>query len=399
MSCRSRWRLVVPRLFAALALVSTPPEARAQTSQSGELRLLYGGQLSASFAKHDDGYFNQLEYVASALRWVRASLQLELRASPRLAVLTDVRADNFERVEVYALYARLRPWLRYPLDVQAGRIPPVFGAFARRRYDIDNPLIGLPLLYHYPTTTRADAAPATLGELESRRGFGAKTAYTVGNGDVATGLSVVSPLRWDTGVQVRVGDRPLRFSLSLTQGTLSMPRVRDDNPGKQLSARVRLEPSLGWILGLSAARGRYDAEPLRDALVEHGREPALHQTAVGVDAEYSRGALILRGETIWNRWDSALVAAKLESLGAFVEARYKLAPGFYAAARGDYLGFARAGSDGGFTWDAPVTRFEGGVGYSWHRQVLTKLTFQHNWRDGGPRRSESFVSVQAVLWF
>ena len=268
-----------------------------------------------------------------------------------------------------------------------------------RRYDIDNPLIGLPLLYHYPTTTRADAAPATLAELESRRGFGAKTAYSVGNDQVAAGLPVVSPLRWDTGAQVRVGDRSLRFSLSVTQGTLSMPRVRDDNPGKQLSARVRLQPRLGWVVGLSAARGRYDAQPLRDALVELGRERAMYQTAAGVDAEYSRGALILRGEAIWNRWDSALVDAKLEGLGGFIEARYKLAPGLYAAARGDYLGFARAGAGRGFTWDASVTRFEGGVGYSWHRQVLTKLAFQHNRRDGGPRRSESFVAVQAVLWF
>lgn len=393
-----RWRFL-SGILAALSLASTSHDALAQANDARELRLLYGGQFSASYAKHDDGYFNQLEYVASALRWVRASLQLELRASPRFAVLSDVRADNFERVEVYALYARVRPWRDYPLDVQAGRIPPVFGAFARRRYDVDNPLIGLPLLYHYPTTTRADAAPATLGELESRRGFGAKTVYSVGDGEVATGLSVMSPLRWDTGVQIRVGDQPLRASVSLTQGTLSRPRVRDDNPGKQLSARVRLEPALGWVFGVSAARGRYDAEPLRDALVELDRARALHQTAVGVDVEFSRGALVLRGESIWNRWDSALVDARLESLGAFVEARYKLAPGFYAAARADYLGFARAGSGEGFTWDAPVTRVEGGVGYSWHRHLLTKLTLQHNRRDGGPRRSESFVSVQAVLWF
>ena len=56
----------------------------------------------------------------------------------------------------YALYVRVQPLADRPLFVQAGRIPPVFGAFARQQYGAGNPLIGMPLAYHYPTV---DACP------------------------------------------------------------------------------------------------------------------------------------------------------------------------------------------------------------------------------------------------
>jgi hypothetical protein len=83
-----------------------------------------------------------------------------------------------------------------------------------------------------------------------------------------------------------------------------------------------------------------------------------------------------------------------------LEAQYRFAPGFYVAARGDHLGFnVVAGSSGPFTWDAPVDRIEAGLGYSAHRQVLFKLSYQHNWRDGGRVRSEGFVAAQALVWF
>src|SRR5256886_9040457 len=57
-------------------------------------------------------------------------------------------------------------------DIQAGRVPPTFGAFARRAYVSDNFLIGYPLAYQYLTSLRPDAVPANADELlrsEERR--------------------------------------------------------------------------------------------------------------------------------------------------------------------------------------------------------------------------------------
>ena len=59
----------------------------------------------------------------------------------------------------YALYVRVRPWTRGAFDIQVGRIPPTFGAFPRRSYEAENPLIGYPLAYQYLTSLRAGRGP------------------------------------------------------------------------------------------------------------------------------------------------------------------------------------------------------------------------------------------------
>ena len=56
----------------------------------------------------------------------------------------------------------------------------------------------------------------------------------------------------------------------------------------------------------------------------------------------------------------------------------------YAAARFDHLGFSDVtGATATLPWDAPVTRVEVGGGYSIQRNLLLKLSYQHNNRDGG----------------
>ena len=84
-----------------------------------------------------------------------------------------------------------------------------------------------------------------------------------------------------------------------------------------------------------------------------------------------------------------------------VEGRYKLRPGFYVAARFDHLGFSDlAGADRTAPWDAPVTRVEVGGGYSIQRNLLLKVSFQHDDRDGGRCcRARTCSRAQLVFWF
>src|SRR6266568_1851782 len=90
----------------------------------GWLRL--GGEASGTFSGPDRAYFNYTDYERSNLRLFRLNLDA---------------------------------------DVQAGRIPPVFGSYARRRYAADNPLPGMPLAYQYLTTLRPDALPSSADDL------------------------------------------------------------------------------------------------------------------------------------------------------------------------------------------------------------------------------------------
>ncbi len=68
--------------------------------------------------------------------------------------------DHGDRLQPFALFARIRPWPARRFDIQVGRIPPTFGAFGRSAYGTANMLIGTPLAYQYLTSLRPDALPA-----------------------------------------------------------------------------------------------------------------------------------------------------------------------------------------------------------------------------------------------
>ena len=142
-------------------------------------------------------------------------------------------------------------------DIQVGRVPPTFGAFARRTYAADNPLIGYPLAYQYLTSLRADALPANADELLRMRGRGWLSNFSVGNPAPDRGVPLVNAFRWDTGVQVHAGDRRASTRpASVTTGTLANPlrRRRQRRPADRRTRR-RSARSPGLIIGASAARG------------------------------------------------------------------------------------------------------------------------------------------------
>jgi hypothetical protein len=320
-------------------------------------------------------------------------------------VLGEVRTENIGPLRAYALYLRIRPWTMHNIDIQVGRVPPTFGAFARRIYASDNILIGYPLAYQYLTSLRADALPMSANELLDMRGRGWLSSYSLGNPTPANGLALASGFRWDTGVQVHAASDLVDATASVTIGTLSNPLFTDDNSGRQLAGRLSVHPLPGLILGASAARGPFVAATAARGAVGDGHDGEFTQTAWGGDIEYSRDYYLVRAETVFSRWKVPEVGAPvidvpLNALASYVEGRYKIRPGLYAAARVDHLGFSElTGSRGPQTWDAPVTRIEVGGGYSIQRNLLLKLSYQHNTRDGGRVTMLNLGAAQLVYWF
>ncbi len=367
--------------------------------------LSLGGEMSGAYGTHDRGYFNNTDYGTNNLRLFRLDLAAELRAGPHFGAMADVRTDNLNAPRAYALYLRLRPWRDRPFDVQAGQIPTVFGAFPRRRYLLDNPLIGTPLAYQYLTSLRADAVPLNANQLAARRGLGWLVPYPEASPPLAAGLPLVNAERWDTGVEVRLGSDPVQLALSVTQGTLCQPQFHDDNTGKQVSGRVAWKPVSGLTAGLSGALGPYLARSVTDTLPP-GLPRAYDQKVLGLDLEWAYGYWIVRAEVIWNAWEVPVLEAPfidspLKALGLTLEARYKVAPGLYVAARADRLNFSRIETSySSLPWDAPVTRVEAGVGYSIRRHFLLKAIYQYDRRDGGYTRPEAnLVAGQLLVWF
>jgi hypothetical protein len=402
-----------PLVLLALAAAAMAGEARAQLLPSsplvlGDGRLVLGGDVTMTVGERDEiGWFNYTDYERNALRLFRLSVAGEWRLWPQMAVLAEVRSENAEDVRLSAAYARLRPWRAWPVDVQVGRIPPTFGSFGRRVYGSGNPLIGYPLAYQYLTSLRADALPATPDDLLRMRARGWQSSFPLGSPTAAPGLPVASAFRWDTGVQVRVSGQRAEVAAALTTGSLSNPRVSDDNAGKQLVARVQAQPLFGLVLGASGARGAWLDD---DAIgtVPGARDERLTQRAIGLDAEYSRDHWIVRAELIHSAWRLPMLTLPpstedLRATALSIEGRYRLGPRVFVAGRADRLGFSRIAGTlyGGqpTPWDAPVVRMEVGGGWYFQRNLVARATWQGNWREDGRQRERQFVSAQLSYWF
>lgn len=395
-------------VLALIALAATAADLGAQSLPSepisfGEGRVVLGGDIAASFGASDPAFFTYGEYKHSTLRQLRLGLTGEVRANRRLSLLAEIRSDNLEEISAFALYARVRPFPQHRLDIQLGRIPPTFGRFSRHAYSRDNILIGYPLAYQYLTSLRPDALPGSVGELLTMRGRGWESAFSIGNAAPAPGVPLAEALRWDTGVQVTTGWRAITLSGAVTSGTLSNPRVDDDNSGKQAAARAVVAAAPGVEAGYSFARGAFVSRAPLDAL---GSLPGsgFVQTAHGLDVELARGHWLARAEAVATEWRIPIGSMDLvEPLRAFagsIEGRYAVIPGLHVAARADHLTFSRVqGPSASLPWDSPVTRFELGASYYLQRNLILRASLQFNHREGIRDTSARLPAVQLLYWF
>jgi hypothetical protein len=346
----------------------------------------------------DSGFFNYSDYENSTLRMLRAGLSTSVRISGRLTALGEIRLENAEPPRPYGFYLRYRPFDRYDFDIQAGRIPATFGAFARRAYSSDNLLIGYPLAYQYLTSLRPDALPATPDDLLRMRARGWLSSFPIGDQTPSAGLPIADTFRWDTGVQLHGGTTWLEAAASVTTGSLSNPLFRDDNAGKHVAARVQARPFTGLVVGLSGSRAPYVTSSA--ASLAGAATSGFVQQAAGADIEYSRDHYLVRFETVVSTYDLATIEPRLRARAAMVEGRYKLTPRVHVAARLDHLGFSTiTGSTRTTNWDAPVTRWELGGGYAVQRNAQVRLSVQHNTRDGGRIHRSTALSTQLLYWF
>lgn len=392
---------------AFVAALHLGGSTQAQTVPSEPLlfgggRVVIGGDAAVAAAPEDEGFFNYSDYEQTTLRQIRVGMSALVRLSDRVSFLGELRSENFEYVTVFGLYARIRPIPDRAIDVQIGRIPPTFGSSSRRTYGHDNPLIGSPLAYQYLTSLRADSTPASVEELLAMRGRGWLSEYSVGNVDADRGVPLVTAFTWDTGVQVSTAWKILTASVGVTNGTVSNPRVSDDNRGKQIAVRATATPTTGLRIGASIAEGEFLDRRVRALLPDAGHD--YDQRAAEIDVEYSRDHWVARAETVLSRWTMPLgtsgAAATLRAAAAAVEGRYTFAPGWYGAARFEHLGFSRiATATRTDEWEAPLSRLEVGGGYYVQRNLIAKTSLQFNRRDGGRVTRSQLLAVQLLYWF
>jgi hypothetical protein len=396
-------------LWCAVLVLAAAHGVAAQVLPEGPISLagghvVFGAEVSATVAPDDPGFFNYTSYEFNALRNFRIGVSTEIRANDHVQLLGEVRLDHGRLLDAYGLFLRVRPWPARRFDIQVGRIPPTFGAMSRTAYGNSNILIGQPLAYQYLTSIRPDALPGTADDLLRMRGRGWLSRFPVGNAVDGPGLPLVNTSRWDTGVQAHGVAGIVEWTGSITAGSLSDPRFRDNNTGRQFAGRAAVRPAASTVIGFSASRGAWLNETLENEIAGFDSSKS-HQVAIGGDAEYSRGAFLVRGEAIRSTWQMPAFGTlqldePLMAISSLIEGRYKIGPGLYVAMRGERLDFSEIrGSQGVAEWDARTWRFETGVGYSVTRNIIVKGVWQRNGRDGGRIRRDSLFAGQVLYWF
>jgi hypothetical protein len=392
-------------MFVLASAASLAAQVPTEPITAADGRVIVSAEVSATYSGDDPGFFNYTDYEYSALRNLRLGVTAEVRASRRLHILGELRVDHGDHVQPFALYVRVRPWPDRRFDIQAGRIPATFGASGRGSYGPANLVIGTPLAYQYLTSLRPDALPQTSEDLVRMRGRGWLSSFPVGVTTADHGIPIVNTMRSDTGVQVHGVAGSLEWIGAVTTGSLSNPRVRDDNGGRQIIGRVVARPVASIALGASAARGAYVSEIVEETAAGVNADDGTQQ-AFGVDAEYSTGHLLTRVEMIFGRWRLPVALADtgerdLGTRAALIELRYRVYPGVQLAGRFERLDFAdiRAHTAAPVPWEADVRRVELGAGYSIIRNVTVKGSWQRNLRDGGRVRRDTLLAAQIVYWF
>ena len=398
------------RLVTFVLCLVLAGNARAQSLPTepisvGNGRFVFGGEFFGTFGSEDPGFFNYNDYEYNALRNVRLSVSTEVRASRHVQILAEVRLEHGDRLSAYAMFLRVRPWPESRFDVQVGRIPPTFGAFSKTIYAYNNVVIGQPLAYQYLLSLRTTAVPATSDDLLRMRGRGWLSEFPVGAPARDAGVPIVNTSRYDTGVQVHGVVSRIEWTGSVTTGSLSDPRIGDNNGRPQFAGRVVARPLPGLAVGMSAARAAWLDDSLDEALA--GAAPAREfvQPAIALDAEISHGPWLARTEWLRSSWslpalaepaiDDPVVAQSL-----IVEGRYRLLPGLSLGIRGDGLWFTDlAGTSQVDTWEANLRRLEAALGYSITRNITAKFAWQRNRRDGGRVRHDTLLAGQLVYWF
>jgi opacity protein-like surface antigen len=385
-------------LAAMVSVVALPAAASAQwlpeepvTALGGRLAVSGDAAIGYSTSDHDT-YFNYGDYQLDMMRLVRLGVRASLRAGARATVTTDVRAEGEVeggpwRVYPISLALEVRPFAGSSFAVAGGVVQPAFGSFTQRRYGADNLLIGYPLAYQYTTAVRADAIPASANEVLANRARGWAPRYTIGAGRGVSGLPVVNTSGWSPGVAVSGATERFTGKLAVTRGGLAAPGSAAWHGRWEVTGRAEFKPTVGLVLGVSGARGAFIDDALSPVVATAVENRSPRETAFGVDVEYSWGYWLVRGEAILGRRAyPAFVAPDtsdpLSTTALEVEARYKIRPGLYAAARLGGLWFGQLhGSTTTRSWDANTIRVETGLGYSITRNVLVKAVYQYNRRD------------------
>ncbi|MCH7939684.1 MAG: hypothetical protein IID13_08055 [Candidatus Marinimicrobia bacterium] len=355
----------------------------AQLTWSGDVAVLIKGldrHLIENQNFRGDDPFHEIRVRLFPRHWV----------NDRIAFFGELLYDNGlndAALRVNGAYVVINSLLEYQgVNLKAGLIPSPFGNYSlRSTYFNLNPLIGVPLMWHYRTPMPTDMYP---------------TNEFLHKEKVKTNAAGYAPIGydacWDTGVELFGDLGRLEYSLALTDGAMSSPGA-SANDGRQLMARLGLNLTAGSRLGFSVARGPHFWPLAADMdTLGYKRVEEFQATVIGVYAQYIINHLQFYGELVRSTWEAPqayLAEGQAHADAGYLEGRYDFLVRWYLAARLDFIAYSliyNPAASKDEPWGDDLLRLETGLGYRLSREAIVKLVYQkndyrHGWRSADPQ--------------
>lgn len=317
--------------------------------------------------------------------WLQASTELKLMGT------TGAEGDVAVLFEQYWIRAKAAE----ELNVQLGKFAAPIGNFIPRSSSRKNPLTTWPLVYDLPTSLRGPGDSENWLRIHRD------------DPDVKNWIVPIWREVYGTGAMIFGSHGDLSWQVAVQNGAPGM--LMEDWDGEAfdpdffsiyLHASYQLD--ITTQVGASWSRGPYAKQRYAGGAPGMSDVPNVeqfNQTTAGVDASYSLGHLEVFLEAMWSRFESQDMQ-NLNLWTYYVEGKYTILPGLWAAARFAQMFFGEIDDGAGdFGWDRDVTRVEVGGGYLFTDNFFVKATFQVNVHSGGPEPSDNLLMLQVGLGF
>ncbi|MFL5382634.1 MAG: adenylate/guanylate cyclase domain-containing protein [Longimicrobiaceae bacterium] len=332
----------------------------------------------------------------------RASLLLDLFAGERVNGTVELRADRGEapadrplRLRVEQAWLRLSPFAGRDLSVQAGKFLTPFGGWTQRHASLSaDPFIRPPLPYDYRTMICANFLPGTAAGFVTWKDdpefFRPMGAPPVWNAPYPVGVMAAGGWK-----RVSVRAAVLNSAPSSEPREWNALGAGDHGPSYVAHVGVQLLPELG--VGASYDRGGYLIDHPGGAPLPAGQEVSHYfQELWGFEAAFARGPVEARAELILDTWDVPNVEEYPRDVSWYAEAKVKLSPGLFAAARYSGIRFNRVATEAGpqVAWDYPVDRVQLAAGYRLSRTTEVRAEYMLNSTDAPPHENDDLLSLR-----
>ena len=242
--------------------------------------------------------------------------------------------------------------------VDVGKIQPVVGTFAARRYSTRNPLIGMPDGY---------------------------------------------PLQYPFGVQASGASGPFDYRAAV----VSLPvqhegYTPEPTPTPRPAVGAGFTPAIGARIGVSATWGPYLNRDLAPTLLAGRSWRAYGEGIYAADAQLSRGYLELHGELARSTYevpDGETGIKTVRGLTYYTEAKYTLTPRLFAAGRFERNDYPYIQPISDVAWVASPTNMyngEAGLGYRVTSRTLLKASVRSDRWDVAPEMRSFLGNGTAV---